>query len=383
MKIKEVEELVGLDRGNIYYYEKEGLLSPTRNKENNYREYSTEDVEVLNKIKLLRILDISTSDIKLLNEGELTLKDAAKKQLEEYKAIKTNIEHLQEVCESIIDKDITLETLNEDCFTREKMVWKERLQDISRRDIVEETIERKELNQTICVLLLWGYFLNSLLTFLIGDFLLKVHTGGIGRLTGTEDTKVSIENLPERFLGGVFNVEWWMVACIVIAIGGWLASNMTADVRKQVIIFHANALVLSPIIIAIIRMVEDPWMYLYNIYIIQDFTGAQISLFWMMIMLYVIVVYVILLKWEKLFSAFKYVFALSIMFVFIYTGIVYMHSGHWLIPGIAFGLLLPTISFNWMSANKDREKYNRYYAILRAQKTMNFISLVFESLRCC
>ena len=84
MKIKEVEELVGLDRGNIYYYEKEGLLSPTRNKENNYREYSTEDVEVLNKIKLLRILDISTSDIKLLNEGELTLKDAAKKQLEEY-----------------------------------------------------------------------------------------------------------------------------------------------------------------------------------------------------------------------------------------------------------------------------------------------------------
>lgn len=382
MKIKEVEELVGLDRGNIYYYEKEGLLSPTRNRENNYREYSTEDVEVLNKIKLLRILDISTSDIKLLNEGELTLKDAAKKQLEEYKAIKTNIEHLQEVCKSIIDKDITLETLNEGCFASEKMVWKERLQDIARRDIVEEKIARKELNQTICVLLLWGYFLNSLLTFLIGDFLLKVHTGGIGRLTGTEDAKVSIENLPERFLGGVFNVEWWMVVCIVIAIGGWLASNMTADIRKQMIIFHTNSLILSPVIIAIIRMVEDPWVYLWNVYIIQDFTGAQLSLFWMMVMLYVMVVYVLSVKWKLLFSAFKYTFSLSIMFVLIYTGIIYMHSGHWLIPGIAFGLLLPAISFNWMSANKDREKYNRYYAILRSQKIMNIISLTFESLRC-
>ena len=382
MKIKEVEELVGLDRGNIYYYEKEGLLNPIRNKENNYREYTKEDVEILNKIKLLRILDISTSDIKLLNAGELTLKDVAQKQIEEYKTIRMNIDHLQEVCKSIIDKDITLETLNEDCFTCEKMVWKERIQDISRRDIVEETIARKELNQTICVLLLWGYFLNGLLTFLIGDFLLKVHTGGIGRLTGIEDAKVSIENLPERFLGGVFNIEWWMIVCIVIAIGGWLASNMTADIRKQVIIFHINSLILSPVIIAIIRMIEDPWVYLWNVYIIQDFTGAQISLFWMMVMLYVIVIYVLSLKWEPLFSAFKYTFSLSIMFVLIYTGIIYMYSGHWLIPAVALGLLLPAISFNWMSANKDREKYNRYYAILRTQKIMNCISLIFESLRC-
>ena len=124
MKIKEVEELVRLDRGNIYYYEKEGLLTPIRNRENNYREYSMEDVNILNKIKLLRILDISTSDIKLLSDGDISLKDIAKKQLEEYKTIKTNIDHLQEVFMNIVDADITWETLNEECFNCEKVVWK-------------------------------------------------------------------------------------------------------------------------------------------------------------------------------------------------------------------------------------------------------------------
>ena len=47
MKIKEVEDLVGITKANIRYYEKEGLLNPKRNEENNYREYTLEDVRSL------------------------------------------------------------------------------------------------------------------------------------------------------------------------------------------------------------------------------------------------------------------------------------------------------------------------------------------------
>ena len=47
MKIKEVEQRVGITRANIRYYEEEGLLNPVRNRENNYREYSEEDVKNL------------------------------------------------------------------------------------------------------------------------------------------------------------------------------------------------------------------------------------------------------------------------------------------------------------------------------------------------
>lgn len=59
MNIREVEQLTGLKKANIRYYEQEGLLSPQRNVQNNYREYSAGDVEILDKIKLLRTLGVS------------------------------------------------------------------------------------------------------------------------------------------------------------------------------------------------------------------------------------------------------------------------------------------------------------------------------------
>lgn len=73
MKIKDVELKVGITKANIRYYEKEGLISPERNGENNYREYSEKDVEQLERIKVLRILGIPISDIRELNEGSTTL----------------------------------------------------------------------------------------------------------------------------------------------------------------------------------------------------------------------------------------------------------------------------------------------------------------------
>ena len=66
MKIKEVEALVGIKKTNIRFYEREGLLNPERSEENNYREYSEEDVRRLEQIKMLRMLDVPTADIRLL-----------------------------------------------------------------------------------------------------------------------------------------------------------------------------------------------------------------------------------------------------------------------------------------------------------------------------
>ena len=47
MKINEVEQLVGITKKNIRFYENQGLLHPDRNKTNGYREYSDEDVTCL------------------------------------------------------------------------------------------------------------------------------------------------------------------------------------------------------------------------------------------------------------------------------------------------------------------------------------------------
>ena len=56
MNIREVEDLTGLVRANIRYYEDEGFFTPQRER-NGYRNYSDEDIEVLKRIKLLRMLE--------------------------------------------------------------------------------------------------------------------------------------------------------------------------------------------------------------------------------------------------------------------------------------------------------------------------------------
>ena len=63
MKIQQVEELVGISKKNIRFYEEQGLLSPGR-AENGYREYGQGDVLRLQQIKLLRKLAVSIEDIR-------------------------------------------------------------------------------------------------------------------------------------------------------------------------------------------------------------------------------------------------------------------------------------------------------------------------------
>ena len=80
MKIQEVETLTGLDRATIRYYEKEQLLAPERS-DNGYRNYSEENVELLQKIKLLRKIGIPLSEIKNLEQGSDCLSDVLSNQI--------------------------------------------------------------------------------------------------------------------------------------------------------------------------------------------------------------------------------------------------------------------------------------------------------------
>ena len=79
MKIKDMERQVGVTKANIRFYEKEGLLSPARG-ENNYREYTEEDREVLEKIKYLRMLGVTVSDIRQFQQGKRSLAQLLKER---------------------------------------------------------------------------------------------------------------------------------------------------------------------------------------------------------------------------------------------------------------------------------------------------------------
>ena len=72
MTIQEVERQSGMTRANIRFYEEKGLLTPQR-QPNGYRDYSAADVETLQRVRLLRSLDISIDTIRALQSGERTL----------------------------------------------------------------------------------------------------------------------------------------------------------------------------------------------------------------------------------------------------------------------------------------------------------------------
>lgn len=66
--IGEISKLYGIGRDSLMYYEKLGLLSPTRG-ENNYRIYQLSDIWKLNIIKELRSLGFSMEMIKQYIDG--------------------------------------------------------------------------------------------------------------------------------------------------------------------------------------------------------------------------------------------------------------------------------------------------------------------------
>ena len=68
MMIKEVQELTGLGRKAIEYYQQKGLIDPAV-LENGYRDYSREEADTLRHIALLRVLDVPLEDIKALLSG--------------------------------------------------------------------------------------------------------------------------------------------------------------------------------------------------------------------------------------------------------------------------------------------------------------------------
>ena len=82
MKIKQVEELVGITRKNIRFYEDQGLLNVER-AENGYREYHQADVIRLQEIKLFRKMDISIEEMKLLFEKKKSLQICLEQHLKE------------------------------------------------------------------------------------------------------------------------------------------------------------------------------------------------------------------------------------------------------------------------------------------------------------
>ena len=80
MNIKQASEQSGVSAPNIRFYEKEGLLTPARQRDNSYRTYTEENIRTLKLIRMLRMLDLPLPAIKEVLQGRQPLQQALEAQ---------------------------------------------------------------------------------------------------------------------------------------------------------------------------------------------------------------------------------------------------------------------------------------------------------------
>lgn len=142
MKIYQVEELVGITKKNIRFYEDEGLLYPERNPENGYRDYTLKDVRQLEKIKLLRKLSLPIEDIRLLQKGSLSFTESMNRQIERLEKEAKNAELMKAFCQKLKDE-------NQDFIQTDAGKYLSEIQQMEKEgskfmDITKEDISRKK-----------------------------------------------------------------------------------------------------------------------------------------------------------------------------------------------------------------------------------------------
>lgn len=138
MKIKQVEELVGISSKNIRFYEDQGLLTPGR-AENGYREYHKPEIARLKQIKFLRKLGVPISQIQELLNHSLSLDACLQMHLMELDQQREDLEHTKQITLGALDQHADdLEHLNiDECLDAIERSEKEgaRFMDLDKTDV--------------------------------------------------------------------------------------------------------------------------------------------------------------------------------------------------------------------------------------------------------
>lgn len=111
MTIKEVEERLNVSRANIRFYEKEGLLEPKRN-DNEYRNYSEEDLQRLEKILLFRKCNVSIENIRLIFNGVKSIEEVFKEQISVIENEVQQLEGAKMLCEKLAQEKSSVDNID-------------------------------------------------------------------------------------------------------------------------------------------------------------------------------------------------------------------------------------------------------------------------------
>ena len=119
MNIKQASEQSGVSAPNIRFYEKEGLLTPARRQDNDYRDYAAGDIRTLKLIRMLRMLDVPLPTIKAVLQGEQPLQQALRVQQTVLEQQAAQLAAAVQFCNDLARQAPQADTLDVDaCLTR-------------------------------------------------------------------------------------------------------------------------------------------------------------------------------------------------------------------------------------------------------------------------
>ena len=224
MKINEVEQLVGVTKRNIRFYEKEGLLSPGRT-DNGYRDYSEADVEALRKIKLLRKLDVPLEEIRRMQQGTLTLTDGVRRHIIQLERTQDNLATMRSLCQELAESGEQLASLDAGRWL-EKMERMEeggtQFMNIRKNDIVTRyggtvaaALVFVALMGGLIALMVWGLTVEPAEAPPLGLMLFLLAIPGVVIIGGIQ----SIASVCEKLVP--FMAAFYVLGCIIILAINW------------------------------------------------------------------------------------------------------------------------------------------------------------------
>ena len=112
-KIGEFSTINKISQRMLRYYDEKSLLKPTKDKKNGYRYYTKDDIEVINRIKLLRKYNFSIDDIKnILNMDSEDIKIIYQNKIDELSEKAIEYFYVIEELKGYIESNYTINTVN-------------------------------------------------------------------------------------------------------------------------------------------------------------------------------------------------------------------------------------------------------------------------------
>lgn len=357
MKIKDVERTVGITSANIRFYEKEGLIAPKRNGDNNYREYSKEDVERLKQIRFLRVLGVAVPDIRLLLQGDCGLDEVIQKRQEELEKEAVHLRELQEVCGTILKSGVDLAHLDYSILDEKDAGVKDRLEEVLFEDTAVDEIPKKEYYRFIWKWLTAALLLDAVLCFFFSGVMEKIMLlGGSEVHLGPNMMYLAKDFLIVPFL-------------LVLAVFTALSTIWTSKMWALCMNFILASLEL-PIFVFTLKWIVD-----------RDLEGIRFkcTALFAAAALFVIIFGFCIDRFEKMDKNCGY----GALGALIYSGIAgflfYLNGKDWIYYSVFLLIFLLYISVTSVMESRYRISYTKFAGIVTAINTVNFVAVLIAA----